>query len=56
MSSDIPLIQTKKDQIKDSIGDLKTDKEKAPDSDFEKPIGEDIEKYMALNKLTSLDK
>ena len=35
---------------------MKTDEQKAPDSDFEKSISEDIEKYMALYKLTSLDK
>ena len=56
MSSNIPSIQPKEDQIKDAIGNLKTDKQKASDSDFEKPISEDIEKDMDLNKLTSLDK
>ena len=56
MSSNIPLIQRKEYQIKDGIGNLKRDKEKATDSDFEKPISEDIENYMTLNKLTSLDK
>ena len=56
MSSKIPLINPTEDQMKDNIGDLKTDKQKASDSYFEKPISKDIEKYMALNKLTSLDK
>ena len=35
---------------------MKTDKQKVSDSDFEKPISDDIEKDVALNKLTSLDK
>ena len=35
---------------------MKTDEQKASDSDFENPISEDTEKYMALNKLSSLDK
>ena len=56
MSSKIPLIKPTEDQIKDAIGNFKTDKQKASDSHFEKPISEDIEKDMALNKLTSLDK
>ena len=42
MSSNIPLIQEKEDQIKDAIGNFKTDEQKASDSDFEKPISEDI--------------
>ena len=56
MSSNIPLIKQTEDQIKDTIGYLKTDKQKASYSYFEKPISEDIEKDTALNKLTSLDK
>ena len=56
MSSNIPLIQTKEDQIKDAISNLKTEKPKASDPYFENPISKDIVKYMALNKLTSLDK
>ena len=56
MSSNIPLIKPTEDQIQDDIGNLKTDKQKSSDSYFEKPISEDIEKDMALNKLTSLDK
>ena len=43
MSSNIPLIQPKEYQIKDVIGNLKTDEQKASDSDFENPISEDIE-------------
>ena len=56
MSSKIPLIKPTEDQIKDDIGNLKTDEHKASDSYFEKPISEDIEKDMEQNKLTSLDK
>ena len=56
MSSKIPLINPTEDQIKDNIGDLKTDKQKASDSYFENPISKDIEKYMALDKLALLDK
>ena len=56
MSSNIPLIKPTEDQIKDNIGNLKIDKEKASDSYIEKPISEDIEKDMSLKKLTSLDK
>ena len=56
MSSNIPLTKPTEDQIQDNIGNFKTDKQKASDSYFEKPISEDIEKYMALNKLPSLDK
>ena len=56
MYSNIPLIQPKEDKIKDVIGDLKTDEQKASYSDFENPISEDTERDMALNKLTSLDK
>ena len=56
MSSNIPSINPKEDQIKNAIGNLKTDKQKASVSGFKKPISEDIETDMALNKLTSLDK
>ena len=56
MSSNIPLIKSKEDQIKDTIGTLKTDKQKASDLYFESPISKDTEKYMAPNKLNSLDK
>ena len=56
MSSNILLINPTEDRIKDDVGNLKTDKQKVSDSYFENPISEYIEKYMALNKLTSLDK
>ena len=56
MSSNIPLIKPTEDQIQDDIGNLKTDKQKASYSYFEKPLSEDKEKDMALNKLTSFDK
>ena len=42
MSSNIPSINPKEDQIKNAIGNLKTDKQKESYSDFEKPISEDI--------------
>ena len=56
MFSNILLINPTEDQIQDHIGDLKTDKQKASDSYFEKTLNEDIEKDMALNILPSLDK
>ena len=56
MSSNIPLINPTEDQIQDDIGNLKTNKQKSSYSYFEKPISEDIEKDIALNKLPSLDK
>ena len=56
MSSNILLIKPTEYQIQDDICNLKTNKQKASDSYFENPISEYIEKYMALNKLTSLDK
>ena len=43
MSSNIPFIKTTEDQIKDAIGNLKTDEQKASDSYFEKPRSKDIE-------------
>ena len=42
MYSDIQLINPIEDQIQDDIGNLKTDRQKASDSYFEKPIREDI--------------
>ena len=41
MSSNIPLIKPTEDQIQDDIDNLKTDKQKASDSYFEKPLSED---------------
>ena len=38
------------------IGNLKTDQQKASHTEFENTISKDTEKYIALNKLTSLDK
>ena len=51
MYSNITLTKPTED-----IGNLKTDKQKASYSYFEKPISEDIEKDTALNKSPSLDK
>ena len=56
MSSNNPLIPTTEDTVKDVIGNLKTDKQEASKTKNEKPISNDSDKYMALNKLTSLDK
>ena len=56
MSSNIPLILTTEDTVKDVIGNLKTDQQEASKTKNEKPIRNDSDKHMALNKLTSLDK
>ena len=56
MSSNIPLINPTEHKIQDDIDNLKIEKEKASDSYSEKPLRKDTEKYIALNKLTSLDK
>ena len=56
MSSNIPLINPREDKIQDNIGNLKTEKQKASDSYFEKTLSKDEEKDMALNKLPLLDK
>ena len=44
MSSNIPLIKSKEDQIQEDIGNLKTDKQKASDSYIEDPLNKDIKK------------
>ena len=56
MSSNIPLINPTEDKIQDNIGNLQTEKQKASKSYSEKPLSKYIEKYMALNKVPSLDK
>ena len=56
MSSNIPLINPTEDKTQDGIGNLQTEKQKSSDSYSEKPLSKDKEKYMALNKLPSLDK
>ena len=56
MSPNIPLIPATEDLVKDLIGNLKTDQQEASRTENENPISNDSEKYMALNKLTSLDK
>ena len=56
MSSNNPLIRPKEDTVKDVIGNLKIDQQKASHTKFEKPIIKDTEKDMAWNKLTLLDK
>ena len=56
MSSNNPLIPTIKDTVKDVISNFKTDQQEASQTENENPISNDSEKYMALNKFTSLDK
>ena len=56
MSSNISLINPTEDKIQYDIGNLQTEKQKVSDSYSEKPLSKYKEKYMALNKLPSLDK
>ena len=56
MSSNNPLIPTTEEMVKDVIGNLKIDKQQASQSKNEKPIINESDKDMALNKLTSLYK
>ena len=56
MSSNIPLILRTEDTVKDVIDNLKTDQQEASQTKNEKPIINDSYKYLALNKLPSLDK
>ena len=56
MYSNIPLIPETEDTVKDVIGNLKKDQQKASHTKNEKPISKYSEKYMALNQLTLLDK
>ena len=56
MSSNIPLIPTTEDTIKYNIGNLKTNQQEASHTKNEKPILNDSDKYMSLNKLTSFRK
>ena len=51
MSSNNPLIPTTKDTVKDVIVNLKTDKQVASQTKNEKPICNESDKDMALNKL-----
>ena len=50
------MINTTEDKIQDDISNLQIEKQKASDSYSEKPFRKDKEKYVALNKLTSLNK
>ena len=52
MSSDIPFVPATENMVKDVIGNLKTDQQKASHTKNEKSISKDPEKDMA----TSLDK
>ena len=56
MSSNIPMIPETEDTVKDVVGNLKTDKQEASQTENENPISNDSDKDMELNKLTSLDK
>ena len=56
MTSNITLINPTEDKIQDNIGSLQTEKQKSSGSYSEKPLSKDKEKYMAMNKLPSLDK
>ena len=55
MSSNNPLLPTTEDTVKEVIGNLKTDKQEASKTKNKKPIINESDKDMALNKLTSLD-
>ena len=41
MSSNIPLINPTEDKIQDNIGNLQTEKQKASESHYEKPLSKD---------------
>ena len=56
MSSNNPLIPTTKYTVRDVIGNLKIDKQEVSQTENENPISNESDKYMAFNKLTSLDK
>ena len=56
MSSNNPFIPITKDTFNDVIGNLKTDQQGASETENEKPISNDSDKDMTLNKLNSLDK
>ena len=56
MSSNSPLVPTTEDTVKDVIGNFKTEKQEASQTKNKNPIRNESDKYMALNKLTSLDK
>ena len=56
MSSNNPLVPTTEDTAKDTIGDLKTDKQEASQTENKKTINNESDKDTALNKLNSLDK
>ena len=56
MSSNNPLVPTTEDTAKDVIDNVKKDKQESSQAENKIPIGNESEKYMALNKLISLDK
>ena len=56
MFSNIALMNRTKDKIQDDIGNLQTEKLKALESYYEKPLSKDKDQDMAQNKVPSLDK
>ena len=56
MSSNIPLINPTENKIQGDIGNFQKENKKASASYSEKPLSKDKEKYIALNKVPSLDK
>ena len=56
MYSNIPLITATGNTVKDMIGNLKTDQQEATQTKNKKPITNDSDKDLELNKLTSLNK
>ena len=54
MSSNIPLVPTIEDTVKEVIGNLKTYKQEASQTKNKNPISNESDKDMTLNKLSSL--
>ena len=56
MSSNNPLVPTTEDTVKEVIGNFKTDKQESSQTKNKKPISNESDKDIALNKLGSQDK
>ena len=56
MSSNNPLVPTTEETVKEVMGNLKTYKPQASQTKNKKPIRNESNKDMALNKSISLDK
>ena len=56
MSSNITLINPAEDKIQDDIGNLQTEKQKALESYYEKPLRKDKYQDISQNKVPSFDK